>query len=155
MLHHSVNRFSIQQSLDPFAEFSAYERHMVSGEILAALLDPHDPDVEGIVEYCRDALQCDWPAVPVAESTSVHVIRKRYEREFPRVIQLKGFLDERCHHRIGQLELRRSLVGIPDGSTEGIESLLQSPIDTLLGFFPKVSTVMRRDHCLDIGRAHV
>src|SRR5208337_165732 len=125
---------------------------MIPGEILAGLLDPHHSYIERIVEDGRDALQGDWSAAPVAQPTFVHMICKLHERELSRAIQFKGLLNERCHNRIGQLELCCSLVGITDGSAEGIESLLQPPIDSLLSLFPKVSAVMGCDDCLNIGR---
>src|SRR6266511_387975 len=139
MSHHAIHRFSMERRLDSLEEFPAHERCMVPGKILACLFDSHDPHIEGIVEYCRDAIHCYLAAAPIAQPTFIHVTRKLVQRKSSSAIQFKRFLNKMRHGRIWQFRLRRALVKVANGSTQGIKSLLQSPIDTLLGFFPKVA----------------
>ena len=78
-------------------------------------------------------------------------LKQRGQRIFSGTIQFEGLNDEGSPFGINRLEHRLTLIEIAYGSTNGIEALLQSAIETLPRFLAQIADVVRGNDGLDVG----
>jgi hypothetical protein len=76
MLHHTIHCFSVEKRLDSLEQFPTHERFMIPREFLTSLSDSHNPYIEGIVEYGRNAIHRYRAATSIAQSTLVHALHE-------------------------------------------------------------------------------
>src|SRR5216684_1034836 len=125
---------------------------MRSCEVLAGLFNRNNARVKPFVEELGHSIAVNCSPASASQTSAEHFLCQLFEAHCPGRVQSKGLFDKRPLYWVCYLRFTRTCIQISNRCRHWRDALLQSPIETLLGFFPQIANVVSSHNCLDIRR---